>query len=406
MNTIHPAFKLLDDSETPRVHNIITKGLPAFPTQHDLYGVQSGVVQRILFQRKDRVMEFSGTIALTLESWSPHENTDTARVENVCLWRMQVLPENREVRNAIDMSPQNKPAIIDEIKRALNMLKEVPLIRGSAFILRFGHRGKEYPFIEVFPMFYFGQYVIIDEVNAQIEEYNKKRRNPFFVLTGLLYWSFYQFCQLIPWVNPEPPPKVPEPVESPPDLWQDHQHITIVKTRFETMLGSLVRRIELRFAQDMIESGIEPAPGDSNTVAFMDKAAEVKISRRRLERYGGVTVFRPENSPLCDDLAAQMLMHAPIGSGNPPPAPAGLGKAANSAAPPPPPPSLRTTVTPAAKRPPAEPVIPTVVEQGDRFVVTNQRGPRTAHLKPTRRPTSGVRIDADAQKSVYIEDDE
>jgi len=150
----------------------------------------------------------------------------------------------------------------------------------------------------------------------------------------------------------------------------------------------------------MMEVGVKPAPGDSDTVAFVNSRVSEGISRRRLKRDGAVTVFRPGMDDY--DGISIPVARAPTPRTS---APAGLGKAAANVAPPPPPKGIGIVVSPSATRDVDQPEIPTVMERGDKFIVKATQPVRTRKLTP-QRPTAGKRIGADDNKSMYLEDED
>lgn len=291
MPPIHAEYQPLLDHELPRVHNIQIGGRADFPGIHEVYGPRSGVVQKMLLQPGHFAREFSGTIILSLLEWHEHESTERCRKEIICVWHAQFLPNDPAIRDAIDLTPENKAALSDELKRTLNMLHQVPLVRGCAFVMRFGHRGSTIaPKIDVVPIFRFGERVIMERAQREVDVYERRWWNPFVAIFRLAHLIIYGITFGVPFFQIQCP-KVPKPALDLPDLWRNHEHIGITVARLEKALGSLVRRLELVLAQRMIDEGVQPAPGDSETVVVIGSAARAKIAQRRLRRTAGVTEY-------------------------------------------------------------------------------------------------------------------
>jgi|GEM_PF-6269980 hypothetical protein len=361
---VHPAFQLLHETGRKRVPEIRTgwRGRFAIDPVPPLYPDNCGVVRDVFFQpfppgsACNSVQQFSGMLIISFEEW----RTPNAHIDDVCSWHLQVYPPDIEFMRALDVSASNG-SIMDQLKEALNMLQEVPLVLGCAFVLRFGHRGAEYPYMEVEADFGFGVERIKAQEAQRIAAFDAHERK-----LGIRTWRAMQKL-----VGADTPQR-PKPVDGIPDLWADNQHVKIVVARIESTLQSLVRRIEDRanIGRTMIAHNIDRAPGDHDTVCLAGEDAERGITAKQIRRTAGVTVYRPGAENAQD--AHQPRREQSNGGMRP----QGLGRAADSIAPPPPPRGVRAVV-------PDEGLAPASVQIFDPeedFVDTRQARPPVPNL--------------------------
>jgi len=269
-----------------------------FPSDIDppLYPEESGVMAGI-FSQPPRVFsggvgvrQFSGAIIFTLESWEKKKSGAESPggepgFKIICHWRRQVYPNNPEILRALEAKTDDGTAW-EQLKRAIGMLKRVPLVRGCAIVLKFGHRGYNPPIIQVIPDFRFGFYVVQEEVEEAIRDFRDHEAK-----LRIQFWRMIQ--GLAPWATRTP--TCPMPVTSLPDAWDGNTDIQMISAQFERVIASLLRRIEQRerIAEAMVNAGIDPAPGDQHTVVALGRDAEAAITGR-LMRAGGVTTYQPE----------------------------------------------------------------------------------------------------------------
>jgi hypothetical protein len=328
---VHPAFQLLHETGRKRVPEIRTYGRGKFTIDPvpPLYPNECGIVRDVFFQpfppgsACNCVQQFSGMLILSFEGW----RLSNTRLEDMCSWHLQVYPPDNEFTRALDM-PASNGSIFDQLKETLNMLQEVPLALGCAFMLRFGHRGAEYPYMEVEADFGFG----VERIKAQ----EVQRIAAFDAHERKLGIRALRTMQKL--VGADTPQR-PKPVDGIPDLWADNRHIEIVIARMKSILQSLVRRIENRanIGRTMIAHNIARAPGDHDTVCLIGEDAERRITAKQISRTAGVTVYRP-GAEIAQD--AQPRREQSNGGMRP----QGLGRAADSIAPPPPPRGVRAVV--------------------------------------------------------------
>lgn len=403
MHSVHPAFKLLDDTSLTRVHHFQTLGTPKFPAviMPPLYPPESGVVQNIFYQPVPLGLsgrgqyQFSCIIIFTLEDWTMKERIgDNAALEYHLNWRRQVYPKDPEILRALESETQFGTPM-KQMEAAIGMLSRAPLVRGFAIAFKFGHRGSEYPYIEPILDPGFGMEEILRDVDQKIHEY--------FAYEGRLGIRVLRTIQAIlgfvlpkwQWLRnllPLEIPQKPEQVHLLPDLWEGNADLDVIRSRCETIIASFIRRVEQRpeIAEKMARAGISPAPGDNHTVVLQGEAAERAITAKQIRRDGGITTYKPD-----EDLMLDMLIH----SGTKPriennQKPQGIGRAADQIAPPPPPPKDFGGSFIPAQRPLSYDtpriVVPSSPRQGDELVVEPHQQRVTPNLCHGRivRPVS------------------
>ncbi len=284
MNSIHDAFTPLHNPDATRGHIFLTEGRPIFPATIDppVFPYWRGVKDGI-FGQGTRAKQFSGVIIFSLEKWEKKSSATGFEVE--CHWRRQVYPRDTEILYALETDTLDG-TIWEQLKRAIGMLKRVPLVRGCAIVIKFGHRGDEHPpIIEIVPDFLFGYDVVQEEVVQQIRRHRAHEAK-----LGIQLWRGVQSL----WGGVGP--VCPAPITQLPDLWEDSDDIRIVSDRLELVMGQFLRRLETRkkIIELMAKAHIKPAPGDRHTVVVLGDDAELRITRRIIQRAGGVTRLDPE----------------------------------------------------------------------------------------------------------------